>query len=166
MKKTRSNVIDALQMGENNFSDWDLTKADLSGLNFGWNANFRGAFLRGCNFRESVLVGADFSGADMAGVDFRFANLVGAVFAGSDAQRADFRGAAIEQISLPLGRGIAGWQIDSNQAAMIAAHICAIVSEDETFQAAQAILWEIAKNRTDDVIELGLVRDPNEEEDI
>ncbi|MGG6296196.1 pentapeptide repeat-containing protein [Leptolyngbya sp. AN02str] len=56
-------------------STWQVIRLYQAG-----ERNFRGAVLRGCNFREQKLAGADFSGADIRSTQFVDADLQGVNF--------------------------------------------------------------------------------------
>ncbi len=62
---TRDGLIARYRSGERDFSDADLSGADLRG------ANLSGAYLRGANLRGADLRGANLRGADRRGANLR-----------------------------------------------------------------------------------------------
>ena len=76
--KTREDVISALENGQNSFTEWDLTGADLHGINFE-KANLTGAVLR-----EANLEGANLRKADLRFSILQKANLQNATLIEAD----------------------------------------------------------------------------------
>ena len=139
----RANLRDADLKGADlpcaNLRDADLRDADLKDADLPF-ANLRGADLRDADLRDANLKGANLQGADLRGADLRGANLRGA-----DLRGADLRGADLDYSFLPLWCGSKGMIVDRRIAAQIAAHFCALVCDDEDYQAARTAILEFAK---------------------
>ena len=130
----------------------NLRGADLRGADLPF-ANLRGADLRGANLRD-----ADLKGANLKGADLRDANLQGANLRGADLRGANLRGANLDYSFLPLWCGSKGMIVDRRIAAQIAAHFCALVCDDEDYQAARTAILEFAKT-SHRAVDLGLVEE-------
>ena len=139
----RANLRDADLKGADlpcaNLRDADLRDADLKDADLPF-ANLRGADLRDADLRDANLKGANLQGADLRDADLRGANLRGA-----DLRGADLRGADLDYSFLPLWCGSKGMIVDRRIAAQIAAHFCALVCDDEDYQAARTAILEFAK---------------------
>ena len=109
----------------------------------GQYACLQGANLRGANLRGAYLQGADLQGADLRGAYLRGASL---------------RGADLDYSFLPLWCGSKGMIVDRRIAAQIAAHFCALVCDDEDYQAARTAILEFAKT-SHRAMDLGLVKE-------
>ena len=88
---------------------------------------------------------ANLLGADLREADLRGANLGGANLRGADLRGGDLRGADIDFSSWPLWCGSAGVWVDARIARQLAAHFCALVSQDHEVIAAQDKLRPFAK---------------------
>ena len=130
----------------------NLRDADLKG------ANLRDADLPFANLRGADLKGANLKGADLKGADLRDANLQGANLKGADLRGANLRGANLDYSFLPLWCGSKGTIVDRRIAAQIAAHFCALVCDDEDYQAAREAILEFAKS-SHRAKDLGLVEE-------
>ena len=133
-----------------NLRDADLKDADLKDADLPF-ANLRGADLKGADLRDANLKGADLKGADLRDADLRGANLRGA-----DLRGANLRGANLDYSFLPLWCGSKGTIVDRRIAAQIAAHFCALVCDDEDYQAARTAILEFAKT-SHRAMDLGLL---------
>ena len=89
---------------------------------------------------------ASLQGADLRRADLRRANLQGA----------DLRDANLDYSCLPLWCGSKGMIVDRRIAAQIAAHFCALVCDDEDYQAARTAILEFAKT-SHRAMDLGLL---------
>ena len=147
----RANLRDADLKGANlpcaNLPCANLRDANLRGADLPF-ANLRGADLRGANLRDADLKGADLQGADLQGANLRGANLRGA----------NLRGANLDYSFLPLWCGSKDMIVDRRIAAQIAAHFCALVCDDEDYQAARTAILEFAKT-SHRAVDLGLVEE-------
>ena len=152
----RANLRDADLQGANlpcaNLPCANLRDANLRGADLPF-ANLRGADLRGANLRD-----ADLKGANLKGADLRDANLQGANLRGADLRGANLRGANLDYSFLPLWCGSKGMIVDRRIAAQIAAHFCALVCDDEDYQAARTAILEFAKT-SHRAVDLGLVEE-------
>jgi uncharacterized protein YjbI with pentapeptide repeats len=127
------------------------------------DANLQGADLRGANLQGVDLQHADLRGANLQRADLQGANLQGADLQHADLQHADLRGANLQGADLdysclPLWCGSKGMIIDRRIAAQIAAHFCALVCDDEDYQAARTAILEFAKT-SHRAMDLGLVEE-------
>lgn len=95
---TRQQVIDALAQGTDrspaNFTGDDLSRLDLSGLDFK-QANLTRARLVETNFSHAKMFGVTLTGAVARDADFSNAVLDVAVMRGTDLTHADLRGASL-----------------------------------------------------------------------
>ena len=152
----RANLRDADLQGADlpcaDLRDADLRDADLRDADLPC-ADLRDADLRDADLRDANLKGANLRGANLRGADLRGANLRGA-----DLQRADLRGADLDYSFLPLWCGSKGMIVDRRIAAQIAAHFCALVCDDEDYQAARTAILEFAKT-SHRAVDLGLVEE-------
>ena len=152
----RANLRDADLQGADlpcaNLRDANLRGADLRGADLPF-ANLRGADLRGANLRD-----ADLKGANLKGADLRDANLQGANLRGADLRGANLQGANLDYSFLPLWCGSKDMIVDRRIAAQIAAHFCALVCDDEDYQAARTAILEFAKT-SHRAVDLGLVEE-------
>ena len=135
-----------------NLRDADLQGADLPCANLPF-ANLRGADLRGAD-----LPFANLRDADLPCTDLRDANLQGANLRGADLRGANLRGANLDYSFLPLWCGSKDMIVDRRIAAQIAAHFCALVCDDEDYQAAREAILEFAKS-SHRAKDLGLVEE-------
>ena len=122
----------------------DLRDADLRDADLPF-ANLRGADLQGANLQGANLQGANLRGADLRGANLRDADLQGADLRDANLQGANLRGANLDYSFLPLWCGSKGTIVDRRIAAQIAAHFCALVCDDEDYQAARTAILEFAK---------------------
>jgi uncharacterized protein YjbI with pentapeptide repeats len=127
------------------------------------DANLQGADLRGANLQGVDLQHADLRGANLQRADLQGANLQGADLQHADLQHADLQGANLQGADLdysclPLWCGSKGMIIDRRIAAQIAAHFCALVCDDEDYQAARTAILEFAKT-SHRAMDLGLVEE-------
>ena len=122
-----------------------------NGGNGGKRANLRDADLKGADLPCANLQDADLRDADLRDADLRGANLRGA-----DLRGADLRGADLDYSFLPLWCGSKGTIVDRRIAAQIAAHFCALVCDDEDYQAARTAILEFAKT-SHRAMDLGLL---------
>ena len=152
----RANLRDADLQGADlpcaNLPCADLRDADLRDADLPF-ANLRGADLRDANLRD-----ADLKGANLKGADLRDANLQGANLRGADLRGANLRGANLDYSFLPLWCGSKDMIVDRRIAAQIAAHFCALVCDDEDYQAAREAILEFAKS-SHRAKDLGLVEE-------
>ena len=152
----RANLRDADLQGANlpcaNLPCANLRDANLRGADLPF-ANLRGADLRGANLRD-----ADLKGANLKGADLRDANLQGANLRGADLRGANLQGANLDYSFLPLWCGSKDMIVDRRIAAQIAAHFCALVCDDEDYQAARTAILEFAKT-SHRAVDLGLVEE-------
>ena len=132
-----------------NLRDADLQGADLpcANLPFAYlrgadlrDADLPFASLRGANLKDANLKDANLKGANLKGANLQDANLKGANLKG-----ANLRGANLDYSFLPLWCGSKGTIVDRRIAAQIAAHFCALVCDDEDYQAARTAILEFAK---------------------
>ena len=135
-----------------NLRDADLKGANLPCANLPC-ANLRDANLRGADLPFANLRGANLRGANLRGADLQRANLRGA-----DLRGANLRGANLDYSFLPLWCGSKGTIVDRRIAAQIAAHFCALVCDDEDYQAARTAILEFAKT-SHRAVDLGLVEE-------
>ena len=150
-----------------NLRDADLQGADLPCANLPF-ANLRGADLRGAdlpfaNLRDADLPctdlrDANLKGANLRGANLRGADLQGANLRGADLRGANLRGANLDYSFLPLWCGSKDMIVDRRIAAQIAAHFCALVCDDEDYQAAREAILEFAKS-SHRAKDLGLVEE-------
>ena len=140
-----------------NLRDADLKGANLPCANLPC-ANLRGADLPFANLRDADLRDADLKGANLKGADLRDANLQGANLRGADLRGANLRGANLDYSFLPLWCGSKDMIVDRRIAAQIAAHFCALVCDDEDYQAARTAILEFAKT-SHRAVDLGLVEE-------
>ena len=138
----------------------NLPCANLQGANL-QGANLRGADLpfanlRGADLRDANLKDANLKGANLKGADLRDANLQGANLKGADLRDANLQGANLDYSFLPLWCGSKGMIVDRRIAAQIAAHFCALVCDDEDYQAARTAILEFAKT-SHRAMDLGLL---------
>ena len=124
-----------------------------NGGNGGKRANLRDADLKGANLPCANLPCANLRDANLRGADLPFANLRGA-----DLRGANLRGANLDYSFLPLWCGSKGTIVDRRIAAQIAAHFCALVCDDEDYQAAREAILEFAKS-SHRAKDLGLVEE-------
>ena len=115
-------------------------------------------WVRGNGGKRANLRDADLKGANLKGADLRDANLQGANLRGADLQGANLRGANLDYSFLPLWCGSKGMIVDRRIAAQIAAHFCALVCDDEDYQAARTAILEFAKT-SHRAVDLGLVEE-------
>ena len=152
----RANLRDADLQGADlpcaNLPCANLRDANLRGADLPF-ANLRGADLRGANLRD-----ADLKGANLKGADLRDANLQGANLRGADLRGANLQGANLDYSFLPLWCGSKDMIVDRRIAAQIAAHFCALVCDDEDYQAARTAILEFAKT-SHRAVDLGLVEE-------
>ena len=137
-----------------NLRDADLQGADLPCANLPF-ANLRGAdlrdadlpfaSLRGADLRDANLKDANLKGANLKGANLKGANLQDANLKGANLRGANLRGANLDYSFLPLWCGSKGMIVDRRIAAQIAAHFCALVCDDEDYQAARTAILEFAK---------------------
>ena len=148
-----------------NLRDADLPFANLPCANLPCanlrGANLRGADLpfanlRGANLKGADLRDADLKGANLKGADLRDADLQGANLKGADLRDANLQGANLDYSFLPLWCGSKGMIVDRRIAAQIAAHFCALVCDDEDYQAARTAILEFAKT-SHRAMDLGLL---------
>ena len=135
----------------------NLRDADLKGANLPC-ANLRDADLKGANLRDADLPFANLRGADLRGADLRGADLQRADLRGADLRGANLRGANLDYSFLPLWCGSKDMIVDRRIAAQIAAHFCALVCDDEDYQAAREAILEFAKS-SHRAKDLGLVEE-------
>ena len=128
-----------------NLRDADLKGADLP------CANLQDADLRDADLRDADLPFANLRGADLRDADLRDVNLKGANLKGADLRDAD-----LDYSFLPLWCGSKGTIVDRRIAAQIAAHFCALVCDDEDYQAARTAILEFAKT-SHRAMDLGLL---------
>ena len=162
----RANLRDADLQGANlpcaNLPCANLRDANLRGADLPF-ANLRGADLRDANLpfanlRDADLRDANLKGANLKGADLRDANLQGANLRGADLRGANLQGANLDYSFLPLWCGSKGMIVDRRIAAQIAAHFCALVCDDEDYQAARTAILEFAKT-SHRAVDLGLVEE-------
>ena len=127
----------------------NLRDADLQGADLPF-ASLRGADLRDANLKDANLKGANLKGANLKGANLQDANLKGANLQdanlkGANLKGANLRGANLDYSFLPLWCGSKGMIVDRRIAAQIAAHFCALVCDDEDYQAARTAILEFAK---------------------
>ena len=150
----RANLRDADLKGANlpcaNLPCANLQGANLKGADLPY-ANLRGANLKGADLRD-----ADLQGANLKGADLRDANLKGANLKGADLRDANLQGANLDYSFLPLWCGSKGTIVDRRIAAQMAAHFCALVCDDEDYQAARTAILEFAKT-SHRAMDLGLL---------
>ena len=127
-----------------------------NGGNGGKRANLRDADLQGADLPCANLPYANLRGADLRGADLPFANLLGANLKGADLRDANLQGANLDYSFLPLWCGSKGMIVDRRIAAQIAAHFCALVCDDEDYQAARTAILEFAKT-SHRAMDLGLL---------
>ena len=137
-----------------------------NGGNGGKRANLRDADLQGADLpcanlpcadlRDADLRDADLPFASLRGADLKDANLKDANLKGADLRGADLRGANLDYSFLPLWCGSKGTIVDRRIAAQIAAHFCALVCDDEDYQAARTAILEFAKT-SHRAMDLGLL---------
>lgn len=96
--------------------------------------------------RRADLRGADLKRADLQYADLRGAFLQGAFLQGTGLQGTGLQGADLDYSCLPLWCGSKGMIVDRRIAAQIAAHFCALVCDDEDYQAARTAILEFAKS--------------------
>ena len=135
-----------------NLRDADLKGADLP------CANLPCADLRDADLRDADLPFANLRGADLRGANLRDADLQGADLRDANLQGANLRGANLDYSFLPLWCVIKGTIVDMRIAAQIAAHFCALVCDDEDYQAARTAILEFAKT-SHRAVDLGLVEE-------
>ncbi|RXK85172.1 TIR domain-containing protein [Chlorobaculum sp. 24CR] len=90
---------EAVEFNKKDFSEIDLSGADLSGGSFK-AANFSGANLSNAIFRDAKLNGANFVGADLRQTDFSNADICGANLIRSDLSGANLDGANLSMTDL------------------------------------------------------------------
>lgn len=120
----RARVIAAMD-AEEPMRGWDLTRADLHGLDLG-----------GCDLREALLEGADLTGARLAGADVSGAVLARAVLDGADLSNAklvetNFGKATMRRAKLD-GADISGatfWAADLSAASLCDASLGVAIGE-------------------------------------
>ena len=88
--------------------------------------------------------------------NLRDADLKGANLKGADLRGANLRGANLDYSFLPLWCGSKGTIVDRRIVAQIAAHFCALVCDDEDYQAARTAILEFAKT-SHRAMDLGLL---------
>lgn len=103
-------VQSAYAKGES-FVRWDLTGADLSGLNLS-DANFEEAFLECVDFSGATLSGVNFTGAVLARANLSGAQLEGATLVEANLGAADLRGIHAKGANL-TGAILAGANLDA-----------------------------------------------------
>ena len=140
-----------------NLRDADLKGANLPCANLPC-ANLRDANLRGADLPFANLRGADLRGANLRDADLKGANLKGADLRDANLQGANLRGANLDYSFLPLWCGSKDMIVDRRIAAQIAAHFCALVCDDEDYQAAREAILEFAKS-SHRAKDLGLVEE-------
>ena len=133
-----------------NLRDADLQGADLP------CANLPCANLRGADLRDADLPFASLRDANLRDANLKDANLKGANLKGADLRGANLRGADLDYSFLPLWCGSKGMIVDRRIAAQIAAHFCALVCDDEDYQAARTAILEFAKT-SHRAMDLGLL---------
>ena len=145
-----------------NLRDADLQGADLPCANLPCadlrDANLRDADLRDADLPFANLKDANLKGANLKGADLRDANLQGANLRGADLRGANLQGANLDYSFLPLWCGSKDMIVDRRIAAQIAAHFCALVCDDEDYQAARTAILEFAKT-SHRAVDLGLVEE-------
>jgi uncharacterized protein YjbI with pentapeptide repeats len=129
--------------------DADLQGADMQGADLQY-ADLRSADLQSANLRSADLRYADLQSANLQYANLQYANLQYANLRGADLQDADLRYADLRYADLdysclPLWCGSKGMIVDRRIAAQIAAHFCALVCDDEDYQAARTAILEFAK---------------------
>ncbi len=140
-----------------NLRDADLKGADLPCANLPC-ADLRDADLRDADLRDADLPFANLRGADLRDADLQGADLQGADLRDANLQGANLRGANLDYSFLPLWCGSKDMIVDRRIAAQIAAHFCALVCDDEDYQAARTAILEFAKT-SHRAVDLGLVEE-------
>ena len=157
----RANLRDADLQGADlpcaNLPFANLRGADLRDADLPF-ASLRGADLRDANLKDANLKGANLKGANLKGANLQDANLKGANLKGANLKGANLRGADLDYSFLPLWCGSKGMIVDRRIAAQIAAHFCALVCDDEDYQAARTAILEFAKT-SHRAVDLGLVEE-------
>ena len=138
-----------------NLRDADLQGADLPFANLR-DANLKGANLKGANLKGANLQDANLQDANLQDANLKGANLRGANLRDASLQGANLQGANLDYSFLPLWCGSKGMIVDRRIAAQIAAHFCALVCDDEDYQAARTAILEFAKT-SHRAMDLGLL---------